>query len=286
MYWQFKQNAKARAAVDAENAFAKTKIESLEWAQNEALYGGKGREGEIKVAQAVDRVMESLGVTWITNEAMGIPNAILLPDVNDPFSKEFDLVLLCDLGLFVFEVKDWHGTWRESSDPKYIETVRSNGEVERRLAPLYKTQRKLAALNRKFGRNVPSEALVVFTDEASSLSAKLPAQYMHISELSYYFRAKRDDCKTFTDVMKNSMALDSCFDQDNMALHSHMLRLTPSNDMIKGYQERHSQLTELRKRPHLGYPEPRKYGFWIKAMIACMAVIYISHALGKFDYFR
>lgn len=230
--------------------------------------------------------IQHLGVTWITNEAMGIPNAILLPDANDPFSKEFDLVLLCDLGLFVFEVKDWHGTWRESSDPKYIETVRSNGEVERRLAPLYKTQRKLAALNRKFGRNVPSEALVVFTDEASSLSAKLPAQYMHISELSYYFRAKRDDCKVFTDVKAYIRALDECFDQDEMALHNHMLRLTPSNDMIKGYQDRDAELTKLRKRPHLGYPEPGKYGFWVKAMIACMAVIYISHALGKVEYFR
>ncbi len=109
---------------------------------------------------------------------------------------------------------------------------------------------------------------------------------MHISELSYYFRAKRDDCKTFTDVLKNSMALDSCFDQDNMALHSHMMRLTPSNDMVKGYQERHALLTKLKVRPHLGYPEPGKYGFWVKAMIACVAINYVAHALGKFEYFQ
>lgn len=286
LYWQFNRNAKARADVDAENALTEAQIESLEWAQNEALYGSKGRVGEEKLADAVFQIMGSLGVTWSTNENMGIPNAILLPDDKDPFSKEFDLVLLCDLGLYVFEVKDWHGTWRESSDPKFIETTRPNGEVDRRIAPLYKTQRKLAALKRKFGRNIPYEALVVFTDNASSLSAMLPAQYMHISELSYYFRAKRDACKTMTDIEAHILPLKSCFDQDKQALHNHMLRLTPSNDMIKGYQERHKALAMLKQRPHLGYPEPGKYSFWVKTMLVGMSVVYLSHALGKIAYFR
>ena len=286
MYWRFKSNAKARADVDAENAQVKVRIESLEWAQNEALYGGKGREGEKKLAQTVERIMESLGVIWTTNEVLEIPYAILLPDGNDPFSKEIDFVLLCDLGLFVFEVKDWNGTWRESDDPKFIETVRPNGEVDKRPAPLYKTQRKLATLIQRFGRHVPCEALVVFTDDASSLSAKLPAQYMHISELSYYFRAKRDERKTVTDVVGNISALENCFDPDSMAMHSHMLRLTPSNDLIKGYQDRHAELSKLKKRPHLGYPEPGKYGFWVKAMILCIVINYISHALATIAYFR
>lgn len=286
VYLRFKSNAKARADVDLENAQAKAKLESLEWAQHEALHGGKGREGEKKLIQTVERIMESLDVIWATNETLGVPNAILLPDGNDPFSKELDFVLLCNFGLFVFEVKDWNGTWRESDDPKFIETVRPNGEVEKRPAPLYKTQRKLATLMRKLGRNIPCEALVVFTDDASNLSAKLPAQYMHIKELNYYFRAKRDDCTVFTDVVKNMSALYDCFDLNDMALHNHMLRLTPSNDLIKGYQERNAEVTKLRKRPHLGYPEPAKYGFLLRFIIACAVINFVSHALGKLEYFR
>lgn len=280
LYWQIKRNAKDRAEVDAENAGNKRLIDSLDAAQHEALNGGKGREGELKLALAVDRVMENMSLGWSSNTMMGFPNAILLPEGNDPYSKELDFVLLCDLGIFAFEVKDWHGTWQQSDDPKFIETMRGNSEIDKRPAPLPKIQSKLALLMRKLGYTVPCEALVVFTDPASSLSAHLPAQYMHINELDYYFRFKRDNTHAVTDVTAVLADLKKCFDTDPNAMHMHMLRLSPSNDLIKGYHERDKQLTALKKRPHLGYPEPRKYGPWIKAALVFFLLSFAAQWFG------
>jgi Nuclease-related domain len=261
IYLQYKRNIQDRASVDAENAFRNAKLESLQLAQHETLYGGKGREGEKRVAAAVDQLMGNLGAKWCTNESMEFPNAILLPEGDDPFSKELDLVLLCDFGLFVFEIKDWHGTWQQSDDPMFIETVRGNGELDKRPAPLLKTQKKLALLKRKFGHEVPSEALVIFTDPASSLSAKLPEQYMHLNELGHYFRAKRDNSKANVDAFALMSDLENCFDGQNTALHMQMMRLSPSNELIKGYQVRDRQIAELKSMPRLGYPEKESMVF-------------------------
>ena len=288
--------------VLATNATRKTEIDSLRAANHQILNSGKGKQGEDAVHQAVLSILQSLNIECISNRQLSCPHAILLPTGNDKYSKEIDLLVISDIGVFVIEVKDWRGLWAAKEDQPHllskISRKSSNGisndsplgsqsPSNDRPAPLLKTQNKLKDLLRRAKiADIHAEALVVFTDTDGNVHAQLPPNYLHISELAYYFRQKaasffdeiEHEGKSVYDVYDLAEQIRPCLDQSSNALHNHMMRLSASSESLRTYQSNHQRLVELQSMPVLVHQSDRPFGYWISNIMFFMGLAALSHA--------
>lgn len=292
-------NHKAQKVLDA-NAARKVEIDSLRAVNHKILHSGKGKQGEDAVHHAVLSIFQTLNIQCVSNRQLSCPQAILLPLGDDKYSKEIDLLVASEIGVFVIEVKDWRGLWAAKEDqPHLLSKVShkrnnnsnhgsSQSPSNDRPAPLLKTQNKLKdLLNRAKLADVHAEALVVFTDSDGNVHAQLPPNYLHISELAYYFRQKaavffneiENEGKSGYDAYDLAEQIRACLDHAPHALHNHMMRLSPSSESLQTYQSNHSRLVVLETIPVLMHQSDSPFGYWISNMFFFMGLAALSHAL-------
>jgi hypothetical protein len=289
-------NRQAKEIIDA-NASRNAEIDSLRAENHKTLDYGKGKQGEDVVHHAVLSIFQTLDIQCVTNRQLSCPQAILLPTGDDKFSREIDLLVASEIGVFVIEVKDWRGLWATKEDqPHLLSKVssKSSSNTSHRIiqspsndrpAPSSKTQNKLKdLLNRAKLADTHAEALVVFTDIEGNVHPQLPPDYLHISELAYYFRRQ---AASFFEAMENegSSAYDAydlaeqirpCLDNSSNALHDHMMRLTPSSESLQAYQRNHKRLIELENIPVLTHQSDQPFGYWASNMLFFMSMAALS----------
>lgn len=272
------------------NTARKAEIDVLRSENHEILNTGKGKQGEDAVHRAVLSIFESLNIECVTNRELHCPQAILLPTGDDKYSKEIDLLVVSAIGVFVIEVKDWRGLWAAKEDqPHLLSKLSSNQSPSNdRPAPLYKTKSKLKeVLNRAGLTDLHAEALVVFSDSEGNVHAQLPLNYLHISELAYYFRHQTS---AFFDAIENegeggydvsylAEQIQPCLDSAPNALHKHMMRLSPSSDALQTYQSNYRRLVELENQPALMHHSNRPFGYWVSNMLFFMSLAAVSQAI-------
>lgn len=252
-------------SVNALNTTRSVNLKSLRTANHTILHSSKGQQGEDAVHAAVKQICSDLNISYVTNRELKLPNAILLPQGPDVYSKEIDLVVLSEIG--VFEAKNWQGEWSsDSEDHRQLQCIRSQGNTDKRPAPLYKTQRKLEHLLQisKADTDIFTEAVVVFTNPQSRLDPKLPTNYLHISELAYYFRTKLAEAQGRGErwsVQELTSRFWACFDRSPNALHDHMMRLSESSESIKAYHANHQRIVTLEQQPVLTFQMDSKIKF-------------------------
>jgi hypothetical protein len=294
-------NAEAQKILDA-NTVRWSEIDLLRAANYKALNSGKGKQGEDKVHYAVLSIFQTLNIECISNRQLSYPHAILLPTGNDKYSKEIDLLVASEIGIFVIEVKDWRGLWAAKDDqPHLLSKVSSKSSSSHvssqhpsndRPAPLLKTQNKLKdLLNRANLTDVHSEALVVFTDNDGNVDAQLPPNYLHINELTYYFRQKaaaffdakesegKGEAHGGYDAYDLAEQIRRCLDSSPNALHNHMMRLSPSSESLQTYQSNHKRLVELEAMPTLVHQSDRPFAYWVSNMLFFMGLAAVSQSL-------
>lgn len=285
-------NQEAKEILKA-NAANKSEISLLRAENHKLLHSGKGKQGEDAVHRAVLSIFQSLNIRCITNRELHCPQAILLPTGDEKYSKEIDLLVVSEIGVFVIEVKDWRGLWAAKEDqPDLLRKVSgsnsSQNQSNDRPAPLLKTQNKLKeVLNRAKLTNLNAQALVFFTDTQGNVDAQLPPNYLHISELAYYFRqqataffdAIEHEGEGGYDVPYLAKQILSCLDASPDAMHKHMMRLSPSSDSLQTYQRNHRRLVELEAMPVLAYQSDRPFSYWVSNMLFFMSLAAVSQAL-------
>lgn len=280
-------NQEAKEILEA-NAARKAEIDLLRAENHKILNEGKGKQGEDAVHRAVLSIFQALNINCVTNRELHCPQAILLPTGNDKYSKEIDLLVVSEIGVFVIEVKDWRGLWVAKEDQPHLlsKVSSSQSQSNDRPAPLYKTKNKLKEiLNRAKLTNLHAQALVVFTDSQGNVHAQLPPNYLHISELAYYFRQQAAaffETAVAEGVYDTSFLAERilpCLDASPNALHQHMMRLSPSSDSLLTYQSNHRHLVELETKPHLTHQSDRPFKYWVSNMLFFMSLAAVSHAL-------
>ena len=292
------KNQKVKEITNA-NAARKVEIDSLRAANQQILNSGKGKQGEDAVHHAVLSIFQTLNIQCVSNRQLSCPQAILLPTGDDKYSKEIDLLVASEIGVFVIEVKDWRGLWAVKEDQPHLLSKISNkssSDSSRlssphpsnvRPAPLLKTQNKLKDLLRRAKiADIHAEALVVFTDTDGNVHAQLPPNYLHISELAYYFRQKaasffdeiEHEGKSVYDAYDLAEQIRPCLDQSSNALHNHMMRLSASSESLRTYQSNHQRLVELQSMPVLVHQSDRPFGYWISNIMFFMGLAALSHA--------
>lgn len=285
-------NHEAKEILDT-NAAKEAEIDSLRVENHQILNSGKGKQGEDAAHQAVLSIFQTLNIQCVTNRELHCPQAILLPTGDDKYSKEIDLLVVSEIGVFVIEVKDWRGLWTAKENKPHLLTKISSStscqtQSNDRAAPLHKTNNKLKEiLNRAKLTKLHAQALVVFTDTHGNVHAQLPPNYLHISELAYYFRQQaaeffdtiENEAEGGYDVAYLAKRILSCLDSSPNALHQHMMRLSPSSDSIQTYQSNHKRLVKLENQPHLTHQSVRPFGYWVSNMLFFMSMTAVSQAL-------
>ena len=285
----FVNNQEAKETIEANNLREKEKSQ-LRAANHKILHSGKGKQGEDAVHQAVLSIFQSLNIQCVTNRELHCPQAILLPTGDDKYSKEIDLLVVSEIGVFVVEVKDWRGLWAAKEDQPHIlrKVISGQSQSSDRPAPLSKTKNKLKeVLNRAKLTNLNAQALVVFTDNQGNVHAQLPPNYLHLSELAFYFRQQ---AATFFEAIEHegevgydatylAEQIRPCLDASPNALHKHMMRLSPSSDSLQTYQRNHRRLVELEAMLVLNYQSDRPFSYWVSNMLFFMSLAAVSQAL-------
>ena len=287
--------AEAKKILNA-NTVRRSEIDLLRAANHKILNSGKGKKGEDAVHTAVLSIFQSLNIECISNRQLSCPYAILLPVGNDKYSKEIDLLIASEIGVFVIEVKDWRGLWAAKDDQPHLLSkvnnksshISSQNPSNDRPAPLFKTQNKLRdLLNRANLTEVRAEALIVFTDNEGNVDIQLPPNYLHVNELTYYFRQK---AASFFDAIQNegegrydaydlAEKIRPCLDTSPNAMHHHMMRLSPSSDSLKTYQSNYRRLVELEAHPILIHQSDRPFKYWVSNVLFFMSLAAVSQAL-------
>lgn len=256
-----------RQSIQAQQASRSATLKSLKLANHRILHDDKGQQGEDAVYAAVLGICKALHIEAVTNRELQRPHAILFPGGEDVYSKEIDLILVSEIGIFVFEVKNWQGHWSaQSDDQRYLQCKRDNNQIESRPAPLAKTQGKLAQLLQQSGlEDVPAASLVVFTHPQASLDPHLPTNYLHISELLYFFRTKQAEmqqrCESWN-VQGLFECISDCLDTSPLAMHNHMMRLSTTSPNLKSYQTNHHRIISLEHQSILTFKKHRPLRLW------------------------
>lgn len=146
-------------------------------------------------------------------------------------------------------------------------------------------------MNRANLTEVHAEALVVFTDNDGNVDALLPPNYLHINELTYYFRQQAAtffDDKEIEGKGKAQGGYDAydlaerirlCLDASPNAFHNHMIRLSPSSESLLTYQSNHRRLIELESTPVLTHESDRPFTYWISNMLFYLSMATVSQVL-------
>lgn len=288
----FVNNHEVKEILDA-NATRKAEIELLRSENHKILNSGKGVQGENAVYNAVLSIFQSLNLQCVTNRELHCTHAILLPTGDDKYSKEIDLLVVSEIGVFVVKVKDWRGLWATKEDqPHLLTKVSGNNSSQNqsndRPAPLLKTQNKLKELlNRAKLTNLNAQALVVFADTEGNVNAQLPPNYLHISELAFYFRqqaaayfeAIENEGEGGYDVSYLAEQIPPCLDDTPNAMHKHMMRLSPTSNTLQTYQSNHRRQIELEALPVLTHESNHPFGYWASNLLLFMSLAVVTQAL-------
>lgn len=265
--------------VDEQNAMAKVYLDGLLATKYDMLTNGKGKDGERRLAQVVVKLLNDIGVQFKTNQDVGIPDAILLPRGNDPYSKEIDLLLVTEFGVYVIEAKDWGGHLSSERDENgQVLLTHRNGARELRDAPLQKTFGKLKVIQKAIPQETNCHALVVYTDANGTLDPKFGSNYMTLQELPYFLRTERDNRFSVSNLEALQNQVFDQLDKSPDALHDHMMRLSPTNENIRRYQENHHAIVAAQAQPQIEYPEKIKTKVWLAAFFASLAVSGLTYA--------
>lgn len=265
--------------VDAQNAMAKAYLDGLLATKYDMLTNGKGKDGERRLAQVVAKLLNEIGVQFKTNQDVGIPDAILLPRGNDPYSKEIDLLLVTEFGVYVIEAKDWGGHLSRTSDiNRKVNLLHPSGATELRNDPLQGTIRKLDVIKKVIPQDMNCHALIVYTDSVGTLDPKFGSNYMTLQELPYFLRTERDNRFSVSNLEALQNQVFDQLDKSPNALHDHMMRLSPTTDNIKRYQTNHQDIVAAQARPQIKYPEKIKTKVWLVAFFAALAVSGLTYA--------
>lgn len=241
----------------------------LQAAQKERLKGGKGYQGELNLIKEVTQTLDWMGIKYHTHLSQGFEDAVILPRGRDPYSKEIDLLLVCEFGVYVFEAKDWYGVTSRSGEIGKITVTQKIGVSQDRNDPLPKTISKMELLGNNLSINTRCKAVVVITDKDGIVHPHLDTGYLHITEIPYFLRAERDHFSRTVDLAVICDEVFGQLDTSPTAKHDHMMRLSPDEEKVKVYQDDQVQIDRLQARlAKIKVPEGKPGRWFVSAVIA------------------
>lgn len=220
-------------------------------AQNaELLRGGaSGAAGEDAVRDCVTRILTAMKVAFWLPSSDGFKDVVLPPTAPGQYSRELDFLVVCEFGIYVFEVKHWPGRIGRH-DNNTLEISYESGSANQRPDPLKKTVSKARELCHDLPGNAPWRALVVFSHHNSTLAIEMPEEYVLLRDLHYFFRLERDRAATHAlNPAEISATLLSRIDQRPDAKHWHLMALPPNNADIAEYQKNDREISVLKAGP-------------------------------------
>lgn len=265
--------------VTKENQAAATKLASLQNTNAYIRTGGVGKKGEDVLRECVTCILTELGVKFCTQLHPERSDAVLLPRGNSIYSKEIDLLLVTEFGVYMFEVKNWAGAWSRSSQTGQLDVTYPNGTTGRREDPLSKTLGKLNDIREGLSGHPVSKAIVVNTSSSGSFDQKLSSEYLHVDDLAYFFRSERDRNPVIANFTALRWDVLSQLDGSPNAKHDHLMRLSRDTDNVREYQQNHVLIQQLIRRPKLAYPAPRIVRGWVVCALLSFTCAYVVHAL-------
>ena len=261
--------ARGERKMNTDSDKAAADLGALQIAQNERLKGGKGYQGELNLIKEVTRTLDLMGIKYHTHLSQGFEDAVILPKGRDPHSKEIDLLLVCEFGVYLFEAKDWYGLTSRSGEIGKITVTHKIGESQDRDDPLPGTLSKMKLLGNNLSINTRCKAVVVITDKDGIVHPHLDTGYLHISEIPYFLRAERDH---FSRTVDMAVICDEVFgqlDTSPTAKHDHMMRLSPDKGNVKVYQDSHAAIEQKKEKVDLiKLPEGKPVRWFVSAVLA------------------
>lgn len=264
----FRLNRQRSAAAVQANRAVQARLNDLICANAQTLR--QGSEGEAAVEQAVVSILTDMGVPFWLPRHNGVENSVLLPTAPGRLSREIDCLVVCPFGVYVIEVKHWALQIGAHEDPSKLKVQRPSGQSESaRSAPLYKTISKARELCLNLPRDLPWRALVVFSNPAGSLDAKLAADYVSIADLRHFFRQERDRAQKVFSPVEIGERLLGKFDRRVDAKHRHMMALPAlgkdghENADIARYQRNDREIKQLQSKPAASYTPRYRARWWL-----------------------
>ena len=125
---------------------------------------------------------------------------IPLPDGRRVKTAELDSLVVCEAGVFVFEVKGWAKTFVERIELAGMEkkqwVLRSpNGQSFNVCDPVAQGVEKMIELRKQLPAEVMSQNYVLFTGEEVTLCGHLPSSTLTLEDLPYMARMIRSNSK-------------------------------------------------------------------------------------------
>lgn len=265
--------------VAEENQAAAQKLASLQKKNAFIRAGSEGRKGEDLLRERVTHILTELAVKFCTQLHPDRSDAVLLPRGNSIYSKEIDLLLVTEFGVYMFEVKNWTGAWSRSSQTGQLDVTYPNGTTGRREDPLSKTRGKLNDIRERLSGHTVSKAIVVNTSSSGSFDKKLSSEYLHADDLAYFFRSERDRNPVIANFTALRWDVLSQLDGSPNAKHDHLMRLSPDTDNVREYQQKHELIQQLIRRPQLANPAPRILRGWVVCALLSFSCAYVAHTL-------
>lgn len=261
--------ARAERKMNTDNGKDDADLNALQSAQKERLKGGKGYQGELNLIKEVTRTLDLMGIKYHTHLSQGFEDAVILPKGRDPYSKEIDLLLVCEFGVYVFEAKDWYGLTSRSGERGKITVSQKMGASEDRNDPLPKTISKMELLGSNLSINTYCKAVVVITDRDGIVHPQLNTSYLHLNEVSYFLRIERENSRKPVDLDFISREVFGQLDISPTAKHDHMMRLSPDEGNVKIYQDCQAKIDLLKDRlAQIKVLEGKPVRWFVSAVIA------------------
>lgn len=226
------------------------KIQKLNAVLDGLLNAKSGVEGELALIRTVKNALTELNVNHITHIDYGIKDAVLVFKNNS--SYEFDLIVLTEIGLYVFEAKNWWGEVKLSNQPGKLELDQFQKGTFLRSDPSETNHKKMRALVKPISQSIYCFAPVVFTNLETKLDSNIPNHILHINNLESFFEREFDAAKRSNreklSVQELSKEIFSQLDHGPRAKHFHMMRMPETEEnSVKLYHETQAKIDELEK---------------------------------------
>lgn len=226
------------------------KIQKLSAVLDGLLNAKSGVEGELALIRGVKNALTELNVNHITHIDYGLKDAVLVFKNNT--SYEYDLIVLTEIGLYVFEAKNWWGEVKLSNQSGKLELNQFQKGTFLRSDPSETNHKKMRALVKPIGQSIYCFAPVVFTNLETKLDSNIPNHILHINNLGSFFEqefeaAKRSNREKLS-VQDLSKEIFCQLDHDLRAKHFHMMRMPETEEnSVKLYHETQAKIDELEK---------------------------------------
>jgi hypothetical protein len=226
------------------------KIQKLSAVLDGLLNAKSGVEGELALIRGVKNALTELNVNHITHIDYGLKDAVLVFKNNT--SYEYDLIVLTEIGLYVFEAKNWWGEVKLSNQSGKLELNQFQKGTFLRSDPSETNHKKMRALVKPISQSIYCFAPVVFTNLETKLDSNIPNHILHINNLGSFFEqefeaAKRSNREKLS-VQDLSKEIFCQLDHDLRAKHFHMMRMPETEEnSVKLYHETQAKIDELEK---------------------------------------